>query len=433
MPSAPNQPTISNLTNSTFTASWNSVTGASYYNLDISTGSNFSNFINEYQNLIVNNTGQLVTGITQDSIYYARVRAINNQTINIVTGNYSQTLPIFTRNEFIIASLPISGEWLTTSYGNNNYIIAGVEQGILGNNYKLAPQKAYSNDGLNWNLITNIPELPSFYSNPIGFVCSAFGNNTFVMFTTSLGSYYSTDGINWLKSNFPNNAFISDVIFANDRFVAVGSNLNCFISFDGIDWVSYPITNVNPGWEKLAFNGSRIVVLAKDSFSSSPSTFDGAYSDNLGITWTGFINSVRGSQIAGLTYGNGYFVFVSRTSNGSMYYGYSTNGINWIENNLHISNDPNAFFEGGLDAILFFNGKFLIYGLRIGSDPRSSIWIAENPSVKTNWVEFKLNIDKDLFNNINDIIFNNNTIIIVGGGSTRNEHINKIIISPSLT
>ena len=91
VPVAPNQPAITNVTSATFTASWNSVTGASSYRVDVATTSDFtSGFVTSYNNRTVTGaTSVSVIGLSPGTTYYVRVRAINDQTINIVTSSSS--------------------------------------------------------------------------------------------------------------------------------------------------------------------------------------------------------------------------------------------------------------------------------------------------------------------------------------------------------
>ena len=77
-PAAPNIQNASNITSSSFTAHWNSVSGAIYYRLDVSTSNSFTTYVSGYQDLDVGNTTSYpVTGLSAHTTYYYRVRANN--------------------------------------------------------------------------------------------------------------------------------------------------------------------------------------------------------------------------------------------------------------------------------------------------------------------------------------------------------------------
>ncbi len=81
VPSIPPAPVISSATSITptsFTANWASSPGATSYRLDVSTSSSFSTFVSGYNNLLVNGTSQVVTGLTVGGTYYYRVRAVGS-------------------------------------------------------------------------------------------------------------------------------------------------------------------------------------------------------------------------------------------------------------------------------------------------------------------------------------------------------------------
>jgi hypothetical protein len=68
---------ITNVTIDSISYAWNPVAGATSYQLDVSTGIAFNNFINGYNNRTVNSVSQSVTGLVGGRTYYARVRAFN--------------------------------------------------------------------------------------------------------------------------------------------------------------------------------------------------------------------------------------------------------------------------------------------------------------------------------------------------------------------
>ena len=75
-PAAPKAKRATNVTTSSFTANWSSVSGATGYRLDVSTSGSFSTYVSGYQNLDVGNvTSQSVSGLSANTRYHYRVRA----------------------------------------------------------------------------------------------------------------------------------------------------------------------------------------------------------------------------------------------------------------------------------------------------------------------------------------------------------------------
>ena len=77
-PGAPSAQSATNVTASSFTANWRSVSGATNYRLDVSTSNSFTTYVPSYQDLNVGNvTSYPVTGLSAHTTYYYRVRANN--------------------------------------------------------------------------------------------------------------------------------------------------------------------------------------------------------------------------------------------------------------------------------------------------------------------------------------------------------------------
>jgi phosphodiesterase/alkaline phosphatase D-like protein len=78
VPAAPTAMGTGTITNHSFTAVWNSDTGATGYRLDVSTSGSFGSYVSGYQNLDVGNvTSQNVNGLSANTTYFYRVRAYN--------------------------------------------------------------------------------------------------------------------------------------------------------------------------------------------------------------------------------------------------------------------------------------------------------------------------------------------------------------------
>lgn len=81
-----------NITKNTFTAQWSAITGASAYQLDVATDAGFTAFVPGYSSLNVTGLSQAVTGLTEGTTYYYRVRTMNDE----VWSEYSAVIPVTT-------------------------------------------------------------------------------------------------------------------------------------------------------------------------------------------------------------------------------------------------------------------------------------------------------------------------------------------------
>ena len=110
IPDAPVALSASSVTDNSFTANWNSSSGGSGYYLDVATDNSFSSFLSGYNNLSIgNSTTYAVTGLTQKTTYYYRVRAYNSagyssnsNTISVTTDS-TITKVQFTANAASVA------------------------------------------------------------------------------------------------------------------------------------------------------------------------------------------------------------------------------------------------------------------------------------------------------------------------------------------
>ncbi|MCX6169636.1 MAG: endonuclease [Ignavibacteriales bacterium] len=92
----------SNITATSFTANWNSSASATSYLLDVSTSSDFSNFITDFENKDAGNiTSATVTSLMPGTKYYYRVKAKNSFGTSDTSNSISvTTLDIITHVQF---------------------------------------------------------------------------------------------------------------------------------------------------------------------------------------------------------------------------------------------------------------------------------------------------------------------------------------------
>ena len=86
-------------------AGWDKVSGATGYRLDVSTNSSFISYVNGYQDLDVGNaTGQVVTGLSQGTTYYYRVRAYDSTSVgsssDVMTATTSASIGLIINPTF---------------------------------------------------------------------------------------------------------------------------------------------------------------------------------------------------------------------------------------------------------------------------------------------------------------------------------------------
>ena len=154
IPTNPTATAASAITQTSFTANWNSTTGASGYFLDVATDNGFSSFVSGYNNLTVASNSSPVSGLTAGINYYYRVRATNaggtsgnSTTISVITvpiapvanAASSITQTSFTANWSAASGasgyfLDVATDAAFTSFvsGFNNFAVASTSSSVTG-------------------------------------------------------------------------------------------------------------------------------------------------------------------------------------------------------------------------------------------------------------------------------------------------------------
>lgn len=114
------------LTNSSFTAGWNFVSTAKAYLLDVSLQSDFSDFISGYESLKVSGLKAEVTGLTEATQYYYRVKAVRGTD----ESDFSNVVMVTTTGTLINTDV-----FLKDKANNNFFVGAAVSTNRLSGDY----------------------------------------------------------------------------------------------------------------------------------------------------------------------------------------------------------------------------------------------------------------------------------------------------------
>jgi hypothetical protein len=226
------------------------------------------------------------------------------------------------------------------AFGNGRFV--GVSNGYI----------AYSNNGINWNVV-QIPIIDGFWMG------LTYGNGRFVAIGTTnnnLGKVmYSDDGVNWIQSTIIYSNF-RGIAYGNGRFVAVGSDANFYTySNDGIIW-SKGNYSANDNPDHITYGNGRFVAISRETIFGDVTS--SAYSND-GITWVN--SSIPNQRWNSIKYGDGKFVAISIFP--SVISAYSNDGITWRLINL-----PQSITgEAQKSSLIYANNSFFsFFNLRIG-------------------------------------------------------------------
>ena len=220
----------------------------------------------------VNN--MVAVGETMGVVYSSDTQAAtyNNIAWNSVVVNFGGTeAPIVRKVTKGYTSSPYSRKFIISTYGNNyatsddginwtnrlftstsNYngfytlfhsvIFANCGPQLGSNIFMAIGTEANFGNGMSCYLSsTNLTSwtkvvLPS--SAPTAWKTGAYGNNTFVLMSSSSTYYTSTNGITWTSRTLPySSSNLMELRYINNRFIAVfRNNPNIIVSEDGINW-----------------------------------------------------------------------------------------------------------------------------------------------------------------------------------------------------
>jgi hypothetical protein len=191
----------------------------------------------------------------------------------------------------------------------------------------------------------------------------AYGNETFVLSTASVGIvYWSQDGITWTARSTGSTNILRGMTFLNGLFMAAGYNGSIVTSPDGRAWDIRDAGVTNVLFQAAFGNGFYVVVGTAGKILTSTNSID----------WTSQISNTT-DVLNDITYGNGLFVAVG--AKGTIVS--SPDGVTWTKQ-----------FYGTLElrGIVYAGGLFRIVGSggTIVTSPDGVSWTPEISGVATN-------------------------------------------------
>jgi len=168
IPNPPVANSATNISTSGFTANWNTSVGATSYFLDVSTSNTFADFVTNYNNKDVGNViSSAVTGLTQKTKYYYRVRAYNSSG----TSGNSSTITVTTDSIITAVQFTAIGNSVAKSQGSYNLVLS------IANPSNTSPTTCVVSIGYD-SSYTNISQMTPFTSAVVTFPAGSSANQT---------------------------------------------------------------------------------------------------------------------------------------------------------------------------------------------------------------------------------------------------------------
>ncbi len=199
-PGMPGTPTPSNTTTVSFRANWTGMSGITY-RLDVSTNASFSTFVNGYNNLNVGSVANhTVTGLNPNTVYYFRIRAVNNCGAVSSSSNYQSVTTL------ICNTCPAYDFELTPTQSWQNHPSSHLAGGCNIYRIPVSPGNTYTfKTGCGNNAAANYDTYFELYSSSCTLIASNNNGCSNLLSTISYSHTGSTNGIVYLKVRGNNN------------------------------------------------------------------------------------------------------------------------------------------------------------------------------------------------------------------------------------
>jgi hypothetical protein len=206
---APTASQASSITQTSFTANWSAVSGASGYYLDVALDNQFSNILSSYNSLDVGNVNTFsVTSLIANIPYYYRVRSYNaaevsssSNTISVTTLPNSPSAPVAIAAT-LMTKTGFTANWNTVSNASGYYIDVAIDINFA--NMVTRFQNKDVGNVLTFDITGLSPNLPYYYRVRAYNIGGASGNSNIISVTITDVENTSTPTSYRLYQSYPN-------------------------------------------------------------------------------------------------------------------------------------------------------------------------------------------------------------------------------------
>jgi MBG domain (YGX type)/Secretion system C-terminal sorting domain/Fibronectin type III domain len=227
VPIAATTNTATNITDASFTASWDAISGATNYRIDVATDNTFNTIVSAYNNLSVLGTSTVVSGLDSETTYYYRVRA-ENASGQSLSSNIIE----------VVTMVGPPGNALSFDGATENIVLTGLSSAITWS------------DDISWEAWFKSTGLPAS-----GFSCIMGMEKTgvprvriYLTATTLVADYYNSSDPGF-EVNYPHTSLHNDgqwhhIAYVIDATDPLTGNLKLFL--DGVEVGSIAYSLASP-------------------------------------------------------------------------------------------------------------------------------------------------------------------------------------------